>query len=176
MRQLAEAVGVQKSSIYAHYSSKEAIFRSLFDQWGPAAFVDRLKSQEYRRLTNDPRAFCHRCADDLIERWMDWREQLFVAVASRERGNIGEDRARFHEILFVEENDLLAEYFEAFQNQQLIRVSDTREVARIFSSGLINLRMTYVDAPEGPASREILQQAMSRYLDCFLALILKPTC
>lgn len=171
MRQLARAVGVRESSIYNHFSGKDEIYQSLIQQWGPGAFVDRLESPEYQALSGDPEAFCRQCGRDLIIRWMDKREQMFVAIIAGERQASQEGRIRFHDILFYKENDLLARYFSEFAKAGLIRTTDARETARIFSSGLICLRMAYVNAPEGPAPKRILEDAMNRYIDCFLSLI-----
>ena len=33
LREIAEEVGIQKSSIYSHYSSKEAILMDIFNQF-----------------------------------------------------------------------------------------------------------------------------------------------
>ena len=33
LREIAEAVGIKKSSIYSHYSSKEAILMDIFNQF-----------------------------------------------------------------------------------------------------------------------------------------------
>ena len=171
VRQLARAAGLRESSIYNHFPSKDEVYRTLIGQWGPAAFVERLESPDYRALSKDPVAFCRRCAADLIDRWMDRRERLFLAVINGERGGFTEGRARFYDVLFHEENERLAEYFQTFARDGLIRTIDARETARIFSSGLICLRMEYVNTPESPAPRRILQVAMNRFLDSFLFLI-----
>lgn len=171
VRQLARAVGLRESSIYNHFASKEDIYRTLIDQWGPAAFVDRLESAEYRALGGDPAAFCRKCGVDLIERWMDRRERLFMAVINGERHAGSEGRMRFYDTLFREENERLAEYFQGFTLAGLIRTTDARETARIFSSGLICLRMEYVNTPEHPAPRRVIEVAMNRYIDNFLELL-----
>lgn len=171
VRQLARAVGLRESSIYNHFSGKEDIYRTLIDQWGPAAFVERLESAEYRALASDPAAFCRRCGADLIDRWMDRRERLFMAVINGERHGGAEGRLRFYDTLFREENERLTEYFEGFALAGLIKTTDARETARTFSSGLICLRMEYINAPERPAPRQVLEIAMNRYIDNFLVLL-----
>lgn len=171
IRQLARAVGMRESSIYNHFSGKEDIFRTLIGQWGPAAFIERLQSPEYKTLVGKPSEFCRRCGTDLIERWMDRRERLFLTVISGEQKGFVEERIRFHDILFNKENDRLEEYFAGFSKAGLIKSNDARETARIFSSGLICLRMAYVNTPEGPAPKQILEDAMNRYMDSFLFLI-----
>ena len=171
IRSLAEAVEVQKSSIYSHFTSKEEIYQSLIDQWGAGAFIERLKSPEYGALANDPIAFCQQCSRDLIDRWMDKRERLFIAVISTQRNELSEGAMRFHDMVYNQENEILATYFRGFREAGLIKTSDVRECARIFSSGFICLRMAYVNAPNGPAPLSVLEQAMARYLDCFYEMI-----
>lgn len=169
MRQLARAVGLRESSIYNHFVGKEEIYSTLIDQWGPGAFVERLESAEYRALAGDPAAFCRKCGVDLIDRWMDRRERLFMAVINGERR--GEGRQRFYDMLFREENERLADYFQGFALAGLIKTTDARETGRIFSSGLICLRMEYVNTPEHPAPRRVIETAMARYLNTFLLLL-----
>lgn len=171
IRQLARAVGLRESSIYNHFSGKEDIYRSLVSQWGAAAFVERLQSEEYRTLSNDLEGFCRQCGADLIERWLDKREQMFSAMVSAENKEFYDIRVAMHKLLFKKENDLLAQYFKGFAKAGVLKPLDVNEVARIFSSGLICLRRAHIDGPEGPVTKKTLQKAMNRYLECFLDMV-----
>ena len=171
IRKIARAVGLRESSIYTHFASKEDIYRSLISQWGAAAFIERLESDEYKPLMGQPEAFCRQCGADLVKRWLDERERLFIAMVNSEAKEFHDIRVQLHDMLFRKENQLLAKYFSSFSDAGLLRAVDVNELARIFSSGLICLRRVHVDAPDGPASKRTLQRAMNRYLDTFLQLV-----
>lgn len=171
IRQLARAVGLRESSIYNHFSGKEDIYRSLVSQWGAAAFVECLESEAYRELGDDLEAFCRQCGVDLIERWLDRREQMFMAMVSAENKEFFDIRVEMHTLLFSKENELLARYFKGFAKAGQLKQLEVNEVARIFSSGLICLRRAHIDGPEGPVSKRTLQNAMNRYLKCFLQMV-----
>jgi len=170
MRMLARATGLRESSLYNHFSGKDDLYQSTLAQWGPAAFVSKLKSAEYRALSDRPVTFFHICAEHLMDRWLDRHEQLFMAAINFE-GLKSDAKKRFYGALFHDEIDLLEEYFVGFAAKGLIRPSPApRETARIFASGLTFIRMEHVSMRDTPSRRSDLEQAVTRYIDNFVAL------
>ena len=84
MRMLARAAGLRESSLYNHFAGKDDLYNALIAQWGPAEFVQRLKSPEYRALADDPPAFFRLCGRHLVDRWIDPREHRYMAMISKE--------------------------------------------------------------------------------------------
>ena len=62
LREIAEEVGIQKSSIYSHYSSKEAILMDIFDQFTNSFEIDdeEIQLNESNPLLDNPELFYHK--------------------------------------------------------------------------------------------------------------------
>ncbi|MGX8694645.1 MAG: TetR/AcrR family transcriptional regulator [Methanobrevibacter sp.] len=62
LREIAEEVGIQKSSIYSHYSSKEAILMDIFNQFTNSFEIDNEEIQlsENNPLLENPELFYHK--------------------------------------------------------------------------------------------------------------------
>jgi AcrR family transcriptional regulator len=174
MRMLARATSLRESSIYNHFSGKEDLYQSVMAQWGPAEFVERLKSAEYKALAHDPRGLLELCCKHLIDRWLDPRERLFMAMTSKE-GRGSEARQRLYKALFHDEIKLLGDYFSGFAKAGLVNAPDPQETARIFCAGLTFTRMEHLMWTTKPSSRRTIERAVERYVNNFLALITEPT-
>lgn len=62
LREIAEEVGIKKSSIYGHYSSKEAILMDIFDYFTGRFDIDdeEIQLNENNPLLENPEIFYHR--------------------------------------------------------------------------------------------------------------------
>jgi AcrR family transcriptional regulator len=170
MRQIAAEVGMRASSLYNHFPGKDAIFSALIDAYGPASSADRLVSPRYRALRDDPETFCRQYAADLLEQWRDPQEQRFMAMLAAERGRTGAERAHYVETLFSREAGAAADYFRGFALKGLLHAPDPRECARLFMAGLTFLRLEHFLLPPEPSPREVVREALDRFIANFLAL------
>lgn len=172
MRMLARAAGLRESSLYNHFAGKDDLYQAVLGQWGPAEFVERLKSAEYRALADAPAEFFRICGRHLVERWMNPREHQLMAMVNRE-GPEGPGRARFHEALFHQEIDLLAQYCGHFAQAHGMIAPDPRETARMFAAGLTQIRREHFAAAPDMPPREAVEAAVGRFIDNFLATVLR---
>lgn len=170
MRMLARATGLRESSFYNHFSGKEDLYQSVIAQWGPMEFVERLKSPAYRALADDPPGFFRLCGKHLVERWVDPRERLFMALINKE-GPGGPGQQRYHDALFREEIDLLAGYCAHFATTHGLIAPDPRETARMFAAGLTLIRREHLTSPSSAPPRKAVQAAVDRYIDNFIATV-----
>ncbi|MBQ6098321.1 MAG: TetR/AcrR family transcriptional regulator [Methanobrevibacter sp.] len=62
LREIAEAVGIKKSSIYSHYSSKEAILMDIFNQFTKSFEIEdkEIELDENNPLLENPELFYHK--------------------------------------------------------------------------------------------------------------------
>lgn len=62
LREIAEEVGIKKSSIYSHYPSKEAILMDIFNQFSRSLEIDNEEIQlsEDNPLLENPELFYHK--------------------------------------------------------------------------------------------------------------------
>ncbi|MEQ1489954.1 MAG: TetR/AcrR family transcriptional regulator [Terricaulis sp.] len=170
MRMIARGAELRESSIYNHFTGKDELYREVAAQWGPAEFVDRLQSKEYKDLVDDPAAFLRLCAKHLIDRWMDPREHLFASLIAKE-GPEGEGFQRYYQALFVDELDLLERYFAHFAKKHGMVAPNPRETARMLIAGFVHIRRELFSAPAMPQRTEV-QKAMRRYITNFMATVL----
>lgn len=170
MRMIARGAELRESSIYNHFGGKDELYREVAAQWGPAEFVERLQSKEYRDLLDDPASFLRLCAKHLIDRWMDPREHMFATLIARE-GPEGEGYQRYYKALFVDELDLLERYFAHFAKKHGMVAPNPRETARMLTAGFVHIRRELFSTPEMPQRAEV-QRAMRRYITNFIATVL----
>ena len=172
MRLLARTAGLRESSLYNHFSGKDDLYQAVIELWGPAEFVERLQSAEYKKLAKDPEAFLRLCAKHLVDRWMDPREHLFSAMINKE-GPGGSGFQRYYKALFEDELDLLEAYFVAFKKHCGMVAPNPRETARMLTAGFVHIRRELFALPPGQLpARAAVQKAMRRYLDNFIATVL----
>ena len=74
LREIAEEVGIKKSSIYSHYNSKEAILMDIFEYFTKQFEVENLHSSndillssENETLLNNPELFYHQGSEAIKE-------------------------------------------------------------------------------------------------------------
>ncbi|MEE1155802.1 MAG: TetR/AcrR family transcriptional regulator, partial [Methanobrevibacter sp.] len=66
IREIADEVGIKKSSIYSHYPSKESILMDIFDyftdqfEYNPIINNDEIKLDENNPFLEDPELFYHK--------------------------------------------------------------------------------------------------------------------
>jgi AcrR family transcriptional regulator len=86
LRQIAQAVGIKESAIYAHFESKEALYRTIFECMGPpVVIVDDLLGTDCSAIEQlDPEALLRKVARCVIEHWDEPRARLFICLALRE--------------------------------------------------------------------------------------------
>lgn len=170
MRALARAAGLRESSIYNHFAGKDELYQAVLEQWGPAEFVERLRSDEYRATAGDPPAFLRLCGKHLVDRWMDPREHLFASMIAKEpTGSLGQ--RKFNQALFRDEIELLADYFRDFAAHHGMRSPDPVETARMFTGGLVQIRRDRFSAPAAFPRREEVEAAVDRYIGNFIATV-----
>ena len=80
LREIAEEVGIKKSSIYSHYSSKEAILMDIFEYFtGLFEYDELLNSKEYMisednaLLLENPEMFYHQGSEAIKEMFLNER-------------------------------------------------------------------------------------------------------
>ncbi|MEW5683767.1 MAG: TetR/AcrR family transcriptional regulator [Pseudomonadota bacterium] len=172
MRMLARETGLRESSFYNHFASKDELYQAVIGQWGPMEFVQRLKSEEYRALSDQPAAFFRLCGKHLADRWMDPRDRLFMALINTE-GSGGPAQKRYYDALFREEIELLADYCAQFKAAHGLFAPDPKETARMFVAGLTLIRRELLMTSTAEPSRAAVDAAVSAYIENYIATVLR---
>lgn len=83
LRQIAEAVGVRESAIYAHFAGKQAIYDALFVDGGPPS-LEALHLDVDGLVEAGPHVAVPDLVDRLFAVWSTPRMRLFASVMLRE--------------------------------------------------------------------------------------------
>lgn len=172
MRMLARETGLRESAFYNHFTGKEDLYQAVIAQWGPMEFVQRLKSAEYQALRDQPADFFRLCGKHLVERWIDPRERLFMALINLE-GPEGLAQKRYYDALFREEIELMTDYCAHFAAAHHMIAPNPRETAWMFVAGLTLIRREQLTAQTKPPRREAVESAVARYIDNYIATVLR---
>ncbi len=175
LRQIAQAVGIKESAIYAHFASKEAVFRTFSEQMvTPAVLIQEWLGPELAAVARrDPEAVLRELAQRIIEMWNSPRACLFFSVMMRE-GKIGSDPL----------GTLLLPGIEQVQEQLGILIQQWMEQGRIrkdfpaehlvweFLAPLANIRVLYWHAQATEEQRELGYRRADLHIEYFLCTAL----
>lgn len=177
LRQIAQAVGIKESAIYAHFESKEAVFRTLCEQMvTPAALIQEMMGSDLTVVARrDPEAVVRQFAQRIIELWNTPRARLFFTVMMRE-GKLGSDPL----------SALLLPGIEQIEAQLGILIQQWMEQGRLRNdfpaehlvwellAPLANIRALYWHAQATEEQRELGYRRADLHIEYFLSTTLLP--
>jgi len=177
LRQIAQAVGIKESAIYAHFESKEAVFRTLCEQMvTPAALIQEMMGSDLAVVARrDPEAVVRQFAQRIIELWNTPRARLFFTVMMRE-GKLGSDPL----------STLLLPGIEQIEAQLGILIHQWMEQGRLRNdfpadhlvwellAPLANIRALYWHAQATEEQRELGYRRADLHIEYFLSTTLLP--
>src|SRR5262245_9884564 len=89
LRQIASAVGIKESAIYAHFESKEALYQALFARIGPpTSLIHDLLLAGSISVQPDPEQVLREVVQRISTLWDEPRARLFTSLMLRE-GTLG---------------------------------------------------------------------------------------
>jgi AcrR family transcriptional regulator len=175
LRQIAQAVGIKESAIYAHFESKEAVFRTLCEQTvTPAVLIQEMLGSDLAVVArSDPEAVVRQLAQRIIELWNSPHARLFFTVMMRE-GKLGSDPL----------SALLLPGIEQIEAQLGILIQHWMEQGRLRNdfpaehlvwellAPLANIRALYWHAQATEEQREQGYRRADLHLEYFLSTVL----
>lgn len=178
LRQIAQAVGIKESAIYAHFASKEAVFRSLSEQMvTPVVLVQEvLGSDLVTVMRRDPEAVVRQLVKRIIELWNTPRARLFFSVMLRE-GRLGSEPLSTLLLPSIEQVEVqLGMLMQHWMEQGRLRndVPADHLVWELLAP-LANLRALYWHAQASEEQREQGYRRADLHLAYFLTTVLVPT-
>jgi len=87
IREIAESVGIQKSSIYNHFSGKEAIFSELFNELGPIDMEEEFFKSKIMNGSKKPIEILHFLGELIINEMKDARKSRWLKIMLREHSH-----------------------------------------------------------------------------------------
>jgi AcrR family transcriptional regulator len=176
LRQIAQAVGIKDSAIYAHFESKDDVYRTLFEQIvTPASTVHEMlcSGDLFTVVRRGPEAVLRDVAQYNIEMWKEPRAGLFLCLVFRE-GGIGAGSG--HSFLFpaIEQiKEKLGVLVQEWMKLGLIKDDFPPEhLVWEFLAPLAHIRILYWHAQATEAERELGRQRANLHIDYFLRTVL----
>lgn len=84
VRDIARAVGLSESVLYAHFESKRAIFDEVFARLGPLSAVSVLEDIDPAQAGSDPPAFLRSLVARAMEVWAEPQARQLISLMSHD--------------------------------------------------------------------------------------------
>jgi len=84
VRDIARAVGLSESVLYAHFDNKQAIFQAVFAQLGPRSAVSVLETIDPALIDKDPPAFIRALVEHTMEIWSAPPARQLISLMSHD--------------------------------------------------------------------------------------------
>ncbi len=169
MRRIASIVGVQAPSIYAHFSSKEALLKALLERQGPVSGTALL--EEARSAASEPAQMLDRFASSLIESWCSNDARRFRGLYDRLPADLKKQVSYLEAI--EEFLDALTTLFRGWARDGTMRDDvPPRLLAWEFGAPIGNLRTSYWAWGQPPAvvrhGRRLAKAHVRYFISCAL--------
>jgi AcrR family transcriptional regulator len=172
LRQIAQAVGIKESAIYAHFEGKEALCPAIFAQFGPpAAVIDELLASDPATIARSrPEIVLRDMAQRVIARWNEPRARLFLSLMLRE--GVGGSAALMRPLKqYILEQ--LAPIVQQWMEQGVIRKDFPPELLIWeFLTPLTLIRISYWHAQATEEEIELGHRLAERHINYFLRIVL----
>jgi AcrR family transcriptional regulator len=172
IRAIADSVGIQKSSIYNHFSGKKAIFSELFKKLAPIDMEEEFYKSKILNENEDPVEILHFFGRLIIDEMKDKNKSKWLKIMLREHSH-PEVKKRMKERL--ENNVRIGErFFKKMKDKGEIK-SDLNcfLLANEFIGGIVFFRMRYLLFELD--SFEELEAETEEHIDFFWKNIKKET-
>ncbi len=166
VREIAAAVGVRDSAIYAHFAGKQAIYDELFAEGGPPSF-ESLHIDVEELVTAGPHQGLPYLVDRLFATWSGRRARLFASVVIREGSGTGGFRGLG--LAIEATRDRLEEPFRRWQEAGLVRSDvDPRQLVWELIGPLQVARFVYLRAEADDADIALARRWVDDHVAFFL--------
>ena len=172
IREIAEGVGIRKSSIYNHFKSKEDILEQLFVSFGPGSIKKELKSKKLQSKLDQPYQFLKTFADLTLKMMEDKREQKAIQIMFREHTN-KTIRKKAKQKFLEEDRMIVADCFKQMMEQGLIKDNDPLFLANEFIGPLAYTRIQYILLTLEEEPTEQMYSFLEQHIDFFWQAIKK---
>ena len=169
IRGITKQLGLQASSFYAHFESKQAAYDELFQEGGPAVMA-RYAGAIPPEIT--PSEALAQVAKGVMQEWAKPRARALASIALRENFALEGDKRG--QLLQGIESALAAlqTQFSHWQSARAIRTDvDSHMLAFEFAAPLVMIRFLYYNQAASPEQMDQGQSLVSAHVRSFLTLL-----
>jgi AcrR family transcriptional regulator len=170
VRDIARAVGLSESVLYAHFDSKRAIFEAVFAQLGPQSAVSVLASIDPALIDGDPAQFIRLLVARTMEQWAALPARQLISLMAHD--DLLHD-PRLHAGILAS-LDKLARLFELWSSRGLVNpgVGGPDELAYALMSPVALARVLWLHNGSSTAEIDVARERAARHAELFVAAVL----
>ena len=155
MRQIAKAVGIQGSSIYNHFGSKNDILEAVFSGHG-FGFVKNILEKKYLdREIDNPHGLLTEIIDDIMNRWTLQEDRQFVKVLLMEMYRTETARASYIRDIDISRS-FLVRLFKKMIDRKMIKTMNPWLLANEFLQLIVGVHVEYLARVQGDEDVDVL--------------------
>ena len=166
MQEIAEEVGIHKSSIYNHFAGKDKLLKSLFDSFGPGRIKDKLQSLKRQEKIEQPYQFLQELGQLAPEVISSKKEQKFVKLLLIEH-NQQVVQEKIKDQIFSITRGELVKIFEEMMERNLIKQEDPLLLANGFIGPIILLRLEHLMFCKEDKDMKYISKFIQQHIDFF---------
>ncbi|OCL27288.1 hypothetical protein U472_07430 [Orenia metallireducens] len=166
IREIAEKVGIRKSSIYNHFKSKEDIFETLFSILGAKTIKGIFENKELQEKINHPYDFLKIFAK-LVKKFVDNLEEEKLLKVMLMEHNSEVVRRMMKEKFLEEDREILIKIFKEMIEKGLIKPYDPLTLANEFIGTLIFIRIQHLLLSYETDDFSVIYNLIDRHIEFF---------
>jgi AcrR family transcriptional regulator len=171
VREIARAVGIRESSIYAHFEGKAAILNELFHKVGPTPGLNYVNGIVVDQVIGEPAVFLRTICDYVIDVWTKPEHIKFVRLLLME-SLLGNQTLAVDFMAAAQElRDGILRIVSEFVHRGVIKGFDEEVVMTAFVGPLQHLRHEHLFMARGPIDVNRFRAAVYGQLDFFLKAV-----
>ncbi len=166
MDRITAAAGVSKSTLYAYFKDKEALFSALIEQFVQKRLLPVFRFQALEVQTHDPDIVLRQLAERMIERVSQNPEIItFMRLLIFESGRFPHLGKTFVNVVHRVSFETLSRYLGSCPS---LHLADPEATARIFMGALVY----FIMIQEGLRGKEIIPMDSERIVSTLVQMIL----
>lgn len=169
VRDIARAVGLSESVLYAHFANKQAIFDAVFAQLGPGSAVSVLEAIDPALADADPPGFIRSLVEQTMEVWSAPQARQLISL-------MGHDDLLHGPVLsasIVASLERLADLFERWIGAGVIAagLGPPADLAYALISPVALARVLWLHHGAGPAELAAARERAARHAELFIRAV-----
>lgn len=144
VRNISSTVGLRESAIYNHFKSKKELLAEIVKKYGQNSSGLNLLTDELIEQLNKPFKFLNLFSEELLKRWSEEEQILFLKLVLKENGNeINGEKISINS--YIEEAGKIWEMiFTEMIKHKFIKKGDPKIYANEFIAPLFFIRLKYL--------------------------------
>jgi AcrR family transcriptional regulator len=157
MRNIAKEVGIRESAIYNHYSSKDELINTIFQEIQSVVDTSYLIDDNLLDELNNPQKFLQSFSEILLKHWASNTQRMAFRIILLEQYNEHKDLISVKKLI-EEIKQVWIMIFNEMMNYKLVKKQDADIVANEFIAPLFFVRLKHLSSISNPNLSEAINE------------------